>query len=89
MPDPMIDPRAYEEWLAERKGRGGKPIAMESPTDVPSRTIRTPLQSAQLGHIGIAVMPIQGNTTKGMKYRPPAQGRNAWRKKGTQSGRSF
>jgi hypothetical protein len=88
MPDPMEDPRGYELWLAERKGRGGKPVAMETPTDVPSRVIRPPAQNSQLGHSGIALLPVKTNATKGMRYRPPAQGRNAWRKKGNQNGRS-
>jgi hypothetical protein len=86
-PDPMSDPRAYEQWLDERKMRGGKPEQLETPRDVPTRSIRPPAQTSQLGQIGISLMPVK-QPTKGVKYRPPTQGRNSWQKKG-QNGRSF
>jgi len=79
MPDPMSDPRAYDEWLVERKKNGGKIPAVKSPTEVPSRgiTAEKPQYSPGLAVVGV---PAQSQSGRGMKYRPPAQGRNAWQK---------
>ena len=82
MPDPMSDPRAYDEWLEARKKRGGKAAALRSPTEVPSRGIKP--QAPQQLNIGISVMnvPTAPSAGRGLSYRPPSQGRNSWQKRG-------
>jgi hypothetical protein len=84
MPDPMQDPAGYEEWLDNRKKHGGKIAPIKYPNEVPSRTIAVQKPPSQVGGISVMSLPTKTQSTgRGVAYRPPAQGRNAWQKRGS------
>ena len=82
MPDPMSDPQGYESWLADRKAHGGK--ILKTPMDTPSRSIKAPDKAPTMVGIGMSVVsvPTKDPRGRGVSYRPPSQGRNAWQQKG-------
>ena len=82
MPDPMSDPQGYESWLADRKAHGGK--ILKTPMDTPSRSIKAPDKAPTMVGIGMSVVsvPTKDPRGRGVSYRPPSQGRNAWQQNG-------